>query len=742
MTPPPDTLREAMGLASSHEWQESVDSGALGPVDRRLGVGLTTAESQQAQTQIARQRELAANVSNLNAFLGDQFAGAWIDHAAGGTVHVSVTGDAAGASERLNSFYKSTTGATVVADPVERSVRDLESLRVAATSIQGGSRFKITGIGIDVKRNAVEVDVDGDVNEAAATAGRIAPGFVVREATAPTTSNSSRTDPGNPPTWQAGLRIDGSQSCTGAFRVYHQGATNVLTAGHCGYSAFYVGGTYLGSTAYSSWTPGATNIADAARIPVSGWAQPDCVYLAPNNCAPVSGFGDPIQGGIVCSSTATSNAFGCGIVELFQFDAPSAGGSILRDAARFYHFADPPEGKCTVLGDSGSPIIEWPNNIYGVGIASAFQYIPFYGDDCVNGARRAVFTKWFWVAYALGVQGPGSGLSPTTGYTGAVQYGVSQSWVFVNRDGRITSENHSVLPNPPTSLASFSPWSAIAAPAYLQLWTGNPAAGRNLDGRVEMFGVATNGNLYHLWQTSTGCGDACWSAPDNLSNPGSTLYGSVAVAPNQDGRLSVFVISQDGLVHYRTQVAPNSGWGAWDTANINLNNPLLGGGLAAARNPSGNKIDIVGTDNAGGAWLVRQQAANGNSWGSWTRLTTGGFKPGTTAGMTYNHDGRLEYWAAAPDGNLAHLWQTSPGGTWNTAAFTTTGRQTAGGTSAVTLWDSNWQFHQYVYSMNAYNQMVKFTYELGINGQGDWRPWCEFGQTFDFRYNPPPYVCF
>ncbi len=122
------------------------------------------------------------------------------------------------------------------------------------------------------------------------------------------------------------------------------------------------------------------------------------------------------------------------------------------------------------------------------------------------------------------------------------------------------------------------------------------AAARNVDGRLEMFGVGTDQALWHIWQTVPHGGP--WSAWASL---GGAITSEPAVAVNTDGRLEVF-----------------------------------------AR----------GTDNA--LWHIWQTVAHAGPWSAWASL--GGSITSEPA-VAVNTDGRLEAFARGTDHALWHIWQ-------------------------------------------------------------------------------------
>ncbi|GLW11550.1 hypothetical protein Misp01_66780 [Microtetraspora sp. NBRC 13810] len=232
--------------------------------------------------------------------------------------------------------------------------------------------------------------------------------------------------------------------------------------------------------------------------------------------------------------------------------------------------------------------------------------------------------------------------------------------VGVNSDGRleafVTSDVGVIWHIWQNPGGGWSEWDNLRMPSGAGAFgPKRPAVARNKDGRLEVFAVADNGHLYHIWQNPGGG----WS---NWESLGSGFgWANVAVAGNKDGRLEVFAVRDGQLVH-RWQ-NPGGGWSGW--AN-------LGGSLHAETwpvvgvNADGRlELFVIGTNGR----LSRnfQLAVNGTSgWSGWYSMggdLVTGANEGPAVGR--NADGRLEVFANSTDGTLRHIWQTSPNGGWS-----------------------------------------------------------------------------
>jgi hypothetical protein len=95
-------------------------------------------------------------------------------------------------------------------------------------------------------------------------------------------------------------------------------------------------------------------------------------------------------------------------------------------------------------------------------------------------------------------------------------------------------------------------------------WSPNrrPALAQSADGRLEVFMVGLDNQLYHRWQTAPNSSQ--WS--DSWVSLGGPLYGDPIVTRNADGRLELFIVGSDGRVYHKWQTSKNN-TGLWDWSN-------------------------------------------------------------------------------------------------------------------------------------------------------------------------------
>jgi len=176
---------------------------------------------------------------------------------------------------------------------------------------------------------------------------------------------------------------------------------------------------------------------------------------------------------------------------------------------------------------------------------------------------------------------------------------------------------------------------------------------RNSDGRLEVFGVGTNGALFNIWQQAPHAGP--WSGWNSL---GGLLTSDPSVFINSDGRLEAFARGTDNSLWHIWQQVPHAGpWSAWAS---------LGGGITsdpAVIDNSDGRLEVFarGTDNA--LWHIWQQAPHAGPWSGWASLG-GGIT--SDPAVALNSDGRLEVFVRGTDNALWNIWQQAPhAGPWS-----------------------------------------------------------------------------
>jgi PASTA domain len=160
---------------------------------------------------------------------------------------------------------------------------------------------------------------------------------------------------------------------------------------------------------------------------------------------------------------------------------------------------------------------------------------------------------------------------------------------------------------------SWSGWNSFdAASAPGKRFTEHPVVAASADGRLELFLRGGDQNIYHAWQTSASNGWSDWV------NEGTAGGGFVTVAPalarNGDGRLEIFALAIDGNIYHKWQTAASNGWGPWtllDPKDPSLTTTvpdLIGLSVAHAQEQA-QAAQLLLTAHGSGNWVGNQSPA-------------------------------------------------------------------------------------------------------------------------------------
>jgi Ricin-type beta-trefoil lectin domain-like len=227
----------------------------------------------------------------------------------------------------------------------------------------------------------------------------------------------------------------------------------------------------------------------------------------------------------------------------------------------------------------------------------------------------------------------------------------------------------------------WSPWDSMGA----NIW-GHPVAARQADGRIVVVMWARDNRVYYAKQRNPGSLE--WDGWTQVSDQ--SMDSVPALAINADGRLELFatlrwnsVPPKDWRVYHAWQVAPNGSWSSWapmggDFPQITATSPEPSEPIAAARNADG-QLEIVAT-GASPTVLNQLYSTRQSSFGAWTYL--GGSNADGQPHffrrpfLVRGPDNRLHLFMlihlhnfGSPGQQVAHLWQTSPGGAWSAPAL-------------------------------------------------------------------------
>lgn len=212
----------------------------------------------------------------------------------------------------------------------------------------------------------------------------------------------------------------------------------------------------------------------------------------------------------------------------------------------------------------------------------------------------------------------------------------------------------------------------VATPAaHASVITGGDAVASDSDGRLEVFNIAPDGSMRHNYQVVPNGGWSGWSVMPCSVHPAFTAVP--AAGRNADGRLEVFAFDPAGEVWHIWQTVPNGGWSCWDNLGGGFDASTVGAGRLAVGQNADGRLEIFAENGQYAVWHNYQVIPNGG-WGGWSNLGNGS-QGSPVSGVVFTEngfgpvvasksDGRLEVFAQGQDRNYYHNYQI-PGSGWS-----------------------------------------------------------------------------
>ncbi|MBM4298914.1 MAG: hypothetical protein FJ143_14355, partial [Deltaproteobacteria bacterium] len=202
------------------------------------------------------------------------------------------------------------------------------------------------------------------------------------------------------------------------------------------------------------------------------------------------------------------------------------------------------------------------------------------------------------------------------------------------------------------------------APAPIQTTTFAKAvhAGRNKDGRIEVFYVGSDDRISHAWQLQP---NGYWSGKYLLGPILPSRTKEFFVGHNLDGRIEVFYVGlEDAVIYHNWQLTPNGYWICeyfLGPKEVSKSKQLVAGRHADGR------MDLfsIGLDDAVNHNC--QLVANGKWGGGEVPLEPDASLKAKQLAVGEQADGRMELFCIGSDDVLYHKSQLAPNREWNNA---------------------------------------------------------------------------
>jgi hypothetical protein len=239
-------------------------------------------------------------------------------------------------------------------------------------------------------------------------------------------------------------------------------------------------------------------------------------------------------------------------------------------------------------------------------------------------------------------------------YSGPIQINQDGSLdVFaLDPSGNVWHDAQQSADVPASSASNWTGWTELEGVTA----TGAPAVVKNQNATIEIFVPASNGDVWHNWETTPG---GAWNGWVDMG-AGSYAITALRAANNPDGSLSVLGAGANGDVWYSRESAPEVGWSAW----ADLSGAQIQPGFAVGQDLNG-LLEIFGVDTSGQPWQNAQNSSGG--WNGWTKM------PADAPAFSHAHllpwfatarnlDGRLAVFAADAHSHVWSFTQLTPGG--------------------------------------------------------------------------------
>src|SRR5207302_1222099 len=211
-----------------------------------------------------------------------------------------------------------------------------------------------------------------------------------------------------------------------------------------------------------------------------------------------------------------------------------------------------------------------------------------------------------------------------------------------------------------SSFGGWQPWQNLGTPSGLTL-TQDPGAVSWGTNRVDVFVIASDGNVWHRTFTSSGWGGwESWGAPTGI-----TWASGVDASSWGSGHLDVFGAGNDGAVWHRAWDSA-TGFPAWESLGLPVSiNPETKfvtrfpvSSSPGAVSSGANHVDLFA--RSGGA--LYQDTFDGSSWSGWVSVSTPSLSASTGIDAASQGAGLLDVFGSNGDGSIMHIAYAS--GAW------------------------------------------------------------------------------
>jgi hypothetical protein len=178
---------------------------------------------------------------------------------------------------------------------------------------------------------------------------------------------------------------------------------------------------------------------------------------------------------------------------------------------------------------------------------------------------------------------------------------------------------------------------------------------------AQFWGITNSDGLVSIFQETPGGGWSAWmAAPWVAGGPAAVV--DVAAAQQNDGRVQLWVLDQQEQIWSIWQTSPGGGWTGWSGPNWGGSQTL--NTLAASQQGGPRGAQLWATDQKNQVWSTYQETPGGG-WALWLGPNWQGAAPFIQMAAAQQNNGCVQVWGLDQNLSLKSITQTSPGGGWS-----------------------------------------------------------------------------
>ena len=179
------------------------------------------------------------------------------------------------------------------------------------------------------------------------------------------------------------------------------------------------------------------------------------------------------------------------------------------------------------------------------------------------------------------------------------------------------------------------------------------------DRGAQLWGTTEDNTLVTCFQGTPGGGWSAWGPWPAV--PDKTQFVQLAAAQQNDGRVQLWAVDTDLQLWSTWQTSPGGDWTGWSGPNWD-DAPLVTN--IAASQQGGTRGAQLWAITQDYALISDYQDTAGGGWSGWSAPDSEGAPSVIQIAAAQQNNGNVQFWAITSDEVLTGISQTSPGGDW------------------------------------------------------------------------------